>query len=223
LLRWKNPDLGDIAPTDFIPIAEQTGLIRPITDWLFNTVLEHAASWRQRPGSFWLSVNVSPNYFCEKPFRQTIETTVEQASDIGLELCVEITENLFLQNSAAVIENFKHLEALGVASAMDDFGTGYSSLAYIRRFPLDYLKIDRTFVNGLPEDSEDRLLTDAIVLMGHRLGISIIAEGVETQAQLDYLRSIDVAYAQGFHMAKPMNKETFGRYLDSFAERCKAK
>ncbi|MGD9189570.1 MAG: diguanylate cyclase, partial [Desulfobacteraceae bacterium] len=153
LLRWQNPDLGDIEPAEFIPIAEQTGLIRPITDWLFNTVLEHAASWRQRPRSFWLSVNVSPIYFCEKPFRQTIEATVEQASDIGLELCVEITENLFLQNSAAAIENFKHLEELGVTSAMDDFGTGYSSLAYIKRFPLDYLKIDRTFVNGLPEDS----------------------------------------------------------------------
>jgi diguanylate cyclase (GGDEF)-like protein/PAS domain S-box-containing protein len=223
LLRWQNPDLGNIAPAEFIPVAEQTGLIRPITDWLFNTVLEHAASWRQRPRSFWLSVNVSPIYFCEKPFRQTIEATVEQASNIGLELCVEITENLFLQNSAAAIENFKHLAELGVTSAMDDFGTGYSSLAYIKRFPLNYLKIDRTFVNGLSEDSEDRLLTDTIVLMGHRLGISIIAEGVETQAQLDYLRSINVAYAQGFYMAEPMNKEVFGRYLDSLADRRKVK
>ncbi len=215
LLRWKNSELGDIAPAEFIPIAEQIGLIRPITDWLFRTVLEHAASWRQRPGSFWLAMNVSPIYFCEKPFRQTIEATVEQASKIGLELCVEITENLFLQNSAAAVENFRYLAELGVASAMDDFGTGYSSLAYIKRFPLNYLKIDRTFVNGLPEDSEDRLLTETIALMGHRLGITIIAEGVETQAQLEYLRSIDVAYAQGYYIAKPMNNEAFGHYMDS--------
>jgi diguanylate cyclase (GGDEF)-like protein/PAS domain S-box-containing protein len=223
LLRWENPELGNIAPAEFIPIAEHTGLIRPITDWLFNAVLEHAASWKQRPDSFWLSVNVSPIYFCEKPFRQTIEATVKQATEIGLELCVEITENLFLQNSAAAIENFKHLAELGVTSAMDDFGTGYSSLAYLKRFPLDYLKIDRTFVNGLPEDSEDRLLTDTIVLMGHRLGISIIAEGVETQAQLDYLRSIDVAYAQGYYMAKPMDNIAFGRYMDSLRDRRIAK
>jgi diguanylate cyclase (GGDEF)-like protein/PAS domain S-box-containing protein len=218
LLRWKNPELGDIAPAEFIPITEQMGLIRPITDWLFKTVLGHAASWKQPPGSFWLSLNVSPIYFCEKPFRQTIEATVEQASDIGLELCVEITENLFLQDSAAAIENFRYLAELGVTSAMDDFGTGYSSLAYIKRFPLNYLKIDRTFVAGLPEDSEDRLLTETIVLMGQRLGINIIAEGVETRAQLDYLRSIDVAYAQGFYLAKPMNQEAFRRYLDSFSD-----
>lgn len=221
LLRWKNPELGDIAPADFISTAEQIGLIRPITDWLFRTVLRHAASWRQRPGSFWLAVNVSPTYFCEKPFRQIIGATVEQASKIGLDLCVEITENLFLQNSAAAMENFRYLAELGVASAMDDFGTGYSSLAYIKRFPLNFLKIDRTFVGGLPEDSEDRLLTETIVLMGHRLGISIIAEGVETRAQLDYLRSIDVAYAQGYYMAKPMNNQAFGRYLDSFGDRRK--
>ncbi|MGD9364557.1 MAG: EAL domain-containing protein [Desulfobacteraceae bacterium] len=181
LLRWRNPELGDIAPGEFIPMAEQIGLIHPITDWVFRTALDHAASWKQRPGSFWLAVDVSPIYFCEKPFRQTIATTVEQASKIGLELCVEITENLFLQNSATAVENFRYLAELGVTSAMDDFGTGYSSLAYIKRFPLNYLKIDRTFVDGLPENSEDRLLTETIVLMGHRLGISIIAEGVETR------------------------------------------
>jgi len=221
LLRWKNPELGEIAPAEFIPIAEQTGLIRPITDWLFKTVLEHAASWRQRPDAFWLAVNVSPTYFCEKPFRQTIGDAVEQASKIGLELCVEITENLFLQNGEAAIEIFRYLAELGVASAMDDFGTGYSSLAYIKRFPLNYLKIDRTFVGGLPEDSEDRSLTETIVLMGHRLGITIIAEGVETQAQLDYLQSLDVAYAQGYFVAKPMNHQAFGRYMDSFGDHLK--
>jgi diguanylate cyclase (GGDEF)-like protein/PAS domain S-box-containing protein len=215
LLRWKNPELGNTAPAEFIPIAEQTGMIRPITDWLFGTILDHAATWRQPPGSFWLAVNVSPNYFCEKPFLRIIEATVERASEIGLKLCVEITENLFMQNSAAAMENFRHLAELGVTSAMDDFGTGYSSLAYIKRFPLNFLKIDGTFVDGLPEDNDNRLLTETIVLMGHQLGINIIAEGVETKAQLDYLRSIHVEYAQGFYMAEPMNNEAFKRYLDS--------
>ncbi|MEJ2455709.1 MAG: EAL domain-containing protein [Candidatus Thiodiazotropha sp.] len=219
LLRWSNPELGDIPPAEFIPIAEQTGLIRSITDWLLSTVIEQAASWRQRPKSFWLAVNVPPTYFCEATFRKCIEVTAKQAKTLGLELCVEITENLFLQNGEEAIENFKYLADLGVKSAMDDFGTGYSSLAYIKRFPLNYLKIDRTFVDGLPDDSEDRSLTETIALMGHRLGIKIIAEGVETQAQLDYLRTLDVEYAQGFHIAEPMTNRDFGRYLAALPNR----
>ncbi len=215
LLRWENPELGEIPPAEFIPIAEQTGLIRTITDWLFKTVLAHAAFWWQRPEAFLLAMNVSPTYFCEKQFRRTIEAAAEQASEIDIELCVEITENLFLHSGEAAIENFRRLAELGVASAMDDFGTGYSSLAYIKRFPLNYLKIDRTFVSGLPEDSEDRSLTETIVLMGHRLGITIIAEGVENQAQLDYLRSLDVAYAQGYYMAEPMNHQALERYMEA--------
>ncbi len=215
LLRWKSPELGDIEPTEFIPIAEQTGLIRPITEWLFQTVIRHAGAWDGRPDEFWLALNVSPHYFCEDAFRQSIENTARKASSMGLNLCVEITENLFLQNGEATIQNFKHLAALGVSSAMDDFGTGYSSLAYIKRFPLNYLKIDRTFVDGLPNDVEDRSLTETIVLMGHRLGIAIIAEGVENQAQLDYLQSLEVEYAQGFHIAEPMDHLAFNQFLAS--------
>ncbi len=218
LLRWKNPELGDISPSEFIPIAEQTGLIRPLTDWLFCTILEHAAAW-QLPDDFWLAVNVPPTYFCEESFRQSIEAMAHQASAIDLKLCVEITENLFMQNSEAAVENFKLLAELGVTSALDDFGTGYSSLGYIKRFPLNYVKIDRTFVKGLPEDTEDRSLTETIVLMGHRLGITIIAEGVETQSQLDYLKSLEVEYAQGYGIAKPMNHRVFERYLASYAKR----
>jgi diguanylate cyclase (GGDEF)-like protein/PAS domain S-box-containing protein len=217
LLRWQNSELDDISPAEFIPIAEQTGLIRPITDWLLTTILEHAKSWRQRPKSFWLALNVPPTYFCEEPFRRNIDTSARQAARIDCHLCVEITENLFLQSGEEALEHFRHLAQLGVTTAMDDFGTGYSSLAYVKRFPLDYLKIDRTFVDGLPDDAEDRSLTETIVLMGHRLGISIIAEGVETQAQLDYLRSINVEYAQGFHIAEPMNQKTFARYLADHA------
>jgi diguanylate cyclase (GGDEF)-like protein/PAS domain S-box-containing protein len=216
LLRWDSRELGKIQPSEFIPIAEQTGLIRPITDWLFATVLEHAASWRNRPDSFWLAVNVPPSYFCEDAFRENIEVTAKQAKAMGLQLCVEITENLFLQSSEKTLENFRHLADLGVISSMDDFGTGYSSLAYIKRFPLNHLKIDRTFVDGLPEDADDRSLTESIVLMGHRLGIMIIAEGVENQAQLDYLKHLNVEYAQGFYIAKPMKHQIFDSYLASF-------
>jgi EAL domain-containing protein (putative c-di-GMP-specific phosphodiesterase class I) len=219
LLRWDNPELGEIEPAEFIPIAEQTGLIRPITNWLICTILRHAKAWKQRPEKFWLAINIPPSYFCEETFRETITTTARQASALNLELCVEITENLFLQSGDSVIENFWHLAELGVTSAMDDFGTGYSSLAYLKRFPLNYLKIDRTFVNGLPDDSDDRSLTETIALMGHRLGITIIAEGVETQEQLDYLKTIDVKYAQGHYIAEPMSHQAFLRYLAANTDR----
>ncbi len=215
LLRWNSPELGQVNPSEFIPIAEQSGLIRPITEWLFKTILDHAACWDQRPDSLWLGINVPPNYFCEEAFRHTIESTAKRASEMNLDLCVEITENLFLQSGEASLEQFKHLTELGVSSAMDDFGTGYSSLAYIKRFPLNHLKIDRTFIDGLPGESDDRSLTETIVLMGHRLGITLIAEGVENQAQVDYLKNLGVEYAQGFYIARPMSHEEFKIYLSS--------
>ncbi len=216
LLRWRNPELGEIPPSEFIPIAEQTGQIRAITDWLFRTILEQAASWSMRPDGFWLAVNVPPLYFCDEPFRHSIETTVRRANTLKLGLCVEITENLFLQRDEATLDSFRYLANLGVKTAMDDFGTGYSSLAYIKRFPLNYLKIDRAFVDGLPHDTDDRSLTETITMMGQRLGMTVIAEGVETQAQYDYLRLLGVEYAQGFHIAEPMTHETFAQYLTSY-------
>lgn len=218
LLRWENAEIGQIAPMEFIPVAEQTGLIRPITDWLFSQVLEHARRWSDRPEVFWLAVNVPPVYFCEESFNRTLTRIAHQAADIGLGLCVEITENMLLKNDADAMESFRRLAALGITTAMDDFGTGYSSLAYVKRFPLNHLKIDRSFIDGLPDDQDDRSLAETIVLMGHKLGISIIAEGVENQAQLDCLKSLNVEFAQGYHFAQPMSSEEFARYL-SAAER----
>jgi diguanylate cyclase (GGDEF)-like protein/PAS domain S-box-containing protein len=215
LLRWESAEIGQVAPTDFIPVAEQTGLIRPITDWLFSQVLEHARHWRYRPEAFWLAVNVPPGYFCEESFNQTLTRIARQTEDIGLGLCVEITENMLLQNDEEAMESFRRLAPLGIATAMDDFGTGYSSLAYVKRFPLDHLKIDRSFIAGLPDEHDDRTLAETIVLMGHKMGISIIAEGVENQAQLDCLKSLNVEFAQGYLFAQPMRSAEFERYLSA--------
>ncbi|MET0064882.1 MAG: EAL domain-containing protein [Candidatus Thiodiazotropha sp.] len=213
LLRWHNPEMGDITPAEFIPIAEQFGLIRPITDWLLQRIMTDAREWKGRPEEFWIAVNVPPIYFCEDAFRDALSGTLQQAVEQGITLCVEITENLFLQNDKTALNVFQDLRALGVSSAVDDFGTGYSSLAYLKQFPLDFLKIDRAFVDGLPENPDDQSLTEAIVLMGHRLGIRIIAEGVENAVQLEYLRNLKVEYAQGYHIAKPMNQSVFLDYL----------
>lgn len=213
LLRWCNPELGEVAPSVFIPVAEQFGLIRPITDWLLQRIMIDAQGWTGRPDDFWLSVNVPPIYFCEENFRDALSRTQQKAHGQGMSLCVEITENLFLQNDRVALTVFQYLRSLGVSSAVDDFGTGYSSLAYLKQFPLDFLKIDRTFVDGLPEDPDDQSLTEAIVLMGHRLGIKIIAEGVENEVQLQYLKDLNVEYAQGFHIASPMSQPLFSEYL----------
>ncbi|MEL0586615.1 MAG: EAL domain-containing protein [Candidatus Thiodiazotropha sp. (ex. Lucinoma kazani)] len=213
LLRWDNKELGIVPPSEFIPVAEQSGLIRPITDWLFSEILEHAHAWYQRPEQFWLSVNVPPIYFCDTTFNKTISHIARQAAKIELGLCIEITENLLLHNDKEVLHNFHHLEKLGITSAIDDFGTGYSSLAYVKRFPLNHLKIDRSFINGLPDDTDNRILTETIALMGKKLGMTIIAEGVETQAQASFLKRLNVDFAQGYYYAKPMHRRDFETYL----------
>jgi diguanylate cyclase (GGDEF)-like protein/PAS domain S-box-containing protein len=213
LLRWNNPALRSVPPCDFIPIAEQTGLIKPITNWLFQIVLEHAKSWDLRPKKFWLSVNIPPNYFCDMSFITFISRIAQQADDIELRLCVEITENLMLQGDEDIYENFHHIKELGIESAMDDFGTGYSSLAYIKRFPLNHLKIDRSFINGLPTDIDNRILTETIVLMGKKFDKTIIAEGVETLDQLRFLKSLNVDFAQGYYFSKPLPHQDFARYI----------
>jgi diguanylate cyclase (GGDEF)-like protein/PAS domain S-box-containing protein len=215
LLRWNNSELGNVPPAEFVPIAEQSGLIRPITDWLFQKILEDCKSWDNRPDAFWLSVNVPPNYFCDVSFTKTISRIFKQAKTIGIGLCIEITENLLLHRSEDVFNNFFHLQKLGIASAMDDFGTGYSSLSYIKRFPLNHLKIDRSFIKGLPHDKNNKVLTETITIMGNKFGMSIIAEGVEKSDQLEYLRTLDITFAQGFIYAKPMRPEDFSHYLVS--------
>lgn len=213
LLRWNNKELGNVPPNQFIPIAEQSGLIRPITDWLFQKILEDANSWPDKPLNFWLSVNVPPNYFCDASFTKAISRINQQATDIGVGLCIEITENLILKGDNEVLNNFNHLKTLGIKSAIDDFGTGYSSLAYIKKFPLNHLKIDRSFIKDLPEDKDNRALTETIVLMGKKFGMSIIAEGVETSDQAKYINNLGVNYAQGYFYAKPMQEDNFSEYL----------
>lgn len=218
LLRWQSDELGMVPPNQFIPIAEQSGLIRPITDWLFQEILEDAKSWPDKPFNFWLSVNVPPNYFSDASFTKAISRINQQASDIGVGLCIEITENLLLHGDKEVIANFNHLKKLGIKSAMDDFGTGYSSLAYIKKFPLNHLKIDQSFIKDLPHDKDNRALTETIVLMGKKFGMSIIAEGVETNDQAEFISKLDINYAQGFFYAKPMKKNSFSEYLTTSRE-----
>ena len=219
LMRWENQELGNVPPADFIPVMEKAGFIKPVTEWLFNEILTEAKQWEHRPQPFWLAINVSPVYFSDPSFNSILSASQKLAACLKIELCVEITENLFLQSGENILDTFHHMQSIGVYSAMDDFGTGYSSLAYIKRFPLNFLKIDREFISGLPMDDDDRSLTEAIVLMGHKLGLTLIAEGVENQAQLDYLKSLKVDHAQGYYFARPMRNEEFIAYLGNILTR----
>jgi len=213
LLRWQSRELGSIPPRDFIPVAEKTGHIKSTTGWLFEKIFSQAEQWPATPPGFWLAVNISPVYFRDIAFVTSLSHMVQRAAGLHMGLCMEITENLLLRSGDEVIDTFRKLQSLGIHTAMDDFGTGYSSLAYLKRFPLSFLKIDRTFIDGLPSDADDLSLTETIVLLGQKLGITLIAEGVETQEQMDCLKGLQVEYAQGYFFAQPLLNEEFSAYV----------
>jgi len=211
LLRWHHPLLGDVSPAEFIPIAESTGLILPIGDWVFCQVVEHICRWRSLfNAEFQISVNKSPVQFhqhisCAKDWVDALRKERLPGSSIA----VEITEGLLLESSAAVSAHLRALRAAGFRVSLDDFGTGYSSLTYLQRLDIDSLKIDRAFMHDLNPHSKDLALCEAIIAMAHALGMKVVAEGVETLAQSTLLRSAGCDYAQGYYYARPMSVSLF--------------
>lgn len=203
LLRWHNPVLGEISPLEFIPIAEQTGLIVSIGRFVLTEALEMATYWRQTTGRlFSVAVNLSPRQFRDPNLVAFIENAVRQSDAEAAALELEITEGVLMSGHAYIDDALTALNELGVSIAMDDFGTGYSSLSYLRNYPFDVLKIDREFVNDIADDPADRELVNAAIAMAHGLGLKVVAEGVETQAQLNYLRSRYCDYGQGYLFSK---------------------
>ena len=210
LLRWRLPRQGMIAPGRFIEIAEETGLIVPIGRWALNTACQQAQAWRMQGMSpMVISVNVSPRQFRHDDIVKTISKAL---TDTGLPaqcLQVELTEGLAMHDAEHHIAMLHDIKALGVQIAVDDFGTGYSSLSYLKRFPIDQLKVDRSFVSGLPADQNDAAIVRAIVTLGHQLGLRVVAEGVETEAQNALLRSIGCDEMQGYLFGRPMPAAEF--------------
>jgi PAS domain S-box-containing protein len=206
LLRWNDPERGRVAPLDFIPLAEATGQIKPIGAWVLRTACEAAMRWATcfpELGELVVAVNVS-----SRQFDDTLAAVVDDAlTATGLDpklLCLEITESAVMENADAAIVTLQHIKALGVRISIDDFGTGYSSLAYLRRFPIDELKIDRTFVDGLGTDPEATAIVAAIMGMAHALGLSTVAEGVETELQERALRNLGCDETQGYLRCRPV-------------------
>jgi EAL domain-containing protein (putative c-di-GMP-specific phosphodiesterase class I) len=205
LLRWQHPLRGLISPMDFIPLAEETGLIVPIGEWVLATACARNKAWQdQGLGKLSVAVNLSARQFVD-PLLLPKLTRIIRAS--GLEpssLELEITESMVMAQGDYAVLALEQLKSIGVQIAIDDFGTGYSSLAYLKRFPIDTLKIDRSFIRDIPANSGDKKITRAIIAMAHSLKLKVVVEGVETAEQLKFLRSQRCDAVQGYFLYRPL-------------------
>ncbi|MEM7018640.1 MAG: EAL domain-containing protein [Pseudomonadota bacterium] len=214
LVRWQSPEFDLVPPAEFIPLAEDTGLIVPIGEWVLRRACSDSLRWLQDSDvPLHVSVNLSARQFAQ-------EDLLPKVSDILLEtgiqpgcLELELTESLIMPNAEETIETLGALKEMGVQISVDDFGTGYSSLSYLKRLPIDILKIDQSFIADLGEDSDDTALVTAIIAMAHKLKLTVVAEGVETQAQVDFLGQHLCDYAQGYLFGKPMRGSAFEEFL----------
>ncbi len=205
LIRWQHPQMGLVSPARFIPVAEDSGLIVPIGEWVLGEACRQNRAWQEQGmPAVPVAVNISALQFRQPQFEASVERALAES---GLEpawLELELTESMMLHQGQGATDLLDRLKARGVRLSIDDFGTGYSSLAYLKRLPLDKLKIDQAFVRDIASDAGDAAITATIIQMAHNLGLSVIAEGVETEAQLEFLQAHDCASAQGFYFARPM-------------------
>jgi EAL domain-containing protein (putative c-di-GMP-specific phosphodiesterase class I) len=215
LLRWRDPELGPVSPEEFIPIAEDTGLIAGIGDWVLRTACEQVAAW-QAEGyqSLRIAVNVSSHQLRQPGWRQTVARTLEETGLSPAQLELEVTETAILQNDDVTRLALRELDDMGVGLCLDDFGTGYSSLSYLRRFPIHRVKIDRSFVGDITADPDDAAITSAILAMAQSLRLPVVAEGVETLEQAEFLRERGCDELQGYLFSKPVPPNEFVRFLE---------
>jgi EAL domain-containing protein (putative c-di-GMP-specific phosphodiesterase class I) len=214
LLRWDQPDLGMLQPNQFIPLAEETGLIVPIGRWVLKTACEQHMAWR-RDGlpPICVAINLSPRQFQHEQLLRDIDDTLATTGMSPELLELEITEGMLMQNVERAIGLLTEIKRRGVRLSMDDFGTGYSSMALIKRFPIDTLKIDRSFIRDLPENTDDEAIADAIIRLGKALRLTIVAEGVETTEQEAFLRDHACDEMQGYLFSRPVSAESIPALL----------
>jgi EAL domain-containing protein (putative c-di-GMP-specific phosphodiesterase class I) len=213
LLRWRDPELGEVAPTQFIRVAEDSGFIVAIGDWVLSQAVRQIALWLQRGRSLPIAVNVSALQFQQAHFVDRVASVLAVAGVPARLLELELTESILLHDADEALQRLQALARLGVRLSIDDFGTGYSSLAYLKRLPIDKLKIDRSFIAGLPGDARDAGIVRAILQMGQALGMKVIAEGVETEAQRRFLAEAGCDEFQGFLFAPALDALSFEQRL----------
>ncbi len=206
LLRWNHPQRGVIAPGEFIEVAELTGLIVPIGDWVLGSACERLASLETE---LKLAVNVSPRQFSDPDFIEKLKRTLSDSGANPCFLTLEITEGLAMANIRHSIDTMNELKAMGISFSIDDFGTGYSSLSYLHQLPIDELKIDQMFVRNISTSAENEVIVDTIIVMARQLNLKVVAEGIETPDELDYLKIRCCDYFQGYHFSRPAPFDQF--------------
>jgi EAL domain-containing protein (putative c-di-GMP-specific phosphodiesterase class I) len=205
LVRWAHPERGLLAPGEFLPLAERTALMRPLTDWVLREAIGQCAQWRAAGWDVDVSVNIAPATLLEADFPARVTDLLVAGGLPGSALELEITETAVMVDPVRAAETLRRLQTMGVAVSIDDFGAGYTSLAYLKSLPVQSLKIDRRFVTNLLDDARDEAVTRSIVSLGHDLGLTVVAEGVETADVRQRLTELGCDQAQGYLMARPMD------------------
>jgi diguanylate cyclase (GGDEF)-like protein/PAS domain S-box-containing protein len=215
LLRWTHPQRGPVSPAEFIPVAEQSGLIVDLGEWVLQTACAQLARWAKQPGSehLMLAINVSVHQFRQADFVDKVRRALAEYGAAPARLKLEITESMFVSDQESIINKMAQLKAMGVGFSLDDFGTGYSSLSYLRRLPLDQLKIDQSFVREVLSDPNDAAIARTVIALGQNLGLMVIAEGVELQGQRDFLLAHGCAFCQGYLISRPLPIDTFDAFV----------
>jgi diguanylate cyclase (GGDEF)-like protein len=214
LLRWQHPERGMVSPGEFIPLAEETGLILPLGDWVLETACRQIASWAAdgQMAGISVAVNVSARQFRQENFTDRVLTTLDRSGADPQKLKLELTESMLVDNIEDVIAKMTELKERGLTFSLDDFGTGYSSLSYLKRLPLDQLKIDQSFVCDVLTDQNDAIIAKTVMALARSLGLSVIAEGVETEGQKDFLASAGCLAYQGYLFSRPLPVADFERF-----------
>jgi EAL domain-containing protein (putative c-di-GMP-specific phosphodiesterase class I) len=214
LVRWHHIARGMVSPAHFIPLAEETGLILPLGQWVLETACEQLVRWAKNPATaHWtMAVNVSASQFAQASFVANVDTALKKTGANPYLLKLELTESMLVTDVDAIITKMNAIKQRGVAFSLDDFGTGYSSLTYLKRLPLTQLKIDQSFVRDVLTDASDAVIARTILALGHSLGMTVIAEGVETAEQHQLLSSMGCDAFQGYYFGRPISAEALAEY-----------
>ncbi|CAN5622481.1 hypothetical protein BH10ACI3_BH10ACI3_09690 [soil metagenome] len=218
LIRWNHPDLGLVPPLDFIPLAEETGLILPIGEWVLRTACAQTKTWHDKGYDLNVAVNLSPRQFQQQDLVGTINKIVAETGFDPRNLNLEVTESSIMNNAESAVAILAELRNTGIRISIDDFGTGYSSLGVLKDLPIDVLKIDKTFINDVITNTDDAALVTAVITLAHNLRLNVVAEGVETQEQLDFLRGLHCDKWQGYLFSKPLAAAAFELLLTEHAQ-----
>ncbi|MBC3885315.1 putative bifunctional diguanylate cyclase/phosphodiesterase [Undibacterium griseum] len=214
LVRWHHPQIGLIQPIEFIPLAEETGLILPLGEWVLSEACRQQVIWRNHGlPPLKIAVNMSSRQFRQDDLSERIARIIQDSGADPHQLTLELTESMVMQDVSSTLAALRSLKKLGLSISLDDFGTGYSSLSYLRRFPIDELKIDKSFINDIHVNPDDAAIASAIVAMGLSLGLNVVAEGVEKAEQMQLLKEMHCHQVQGYYFAKPMDAAAFENYL----------